>query len=296
MYLSAKACAKHCGHDNKNGIVDTVMIQVLKANGKKEPFDEHKVLGSIQRARIPQNLQAEALEDIKNKLYDGISTAEIYQHILTFLDQSPQPYIRGRYSLKESIMMLGPTGYPFEDFIAKVLETHGYKTQVRQILSGQCITHEVDVIAEKDGKTAMIEAKFHNSPGSRSEVQVALYTKARFDDVKLRNKCDEAWLITNTKTTVDANTYAHCSGLKVISWSYPDNGSLRDLIEGSRLHPITVLTSLSQANKMALLENHIVLCKEINANHGLLDMLPLSKEEREKVFAEVAVICESETA
>jgi len=42
------------------------------------------------------------------------------------------------------------------------------------------------VIAEKDRTTAAIEAKFHNSPGTRSEVHVALYTKARFDDIKIK--------------------------------------------------------------------------------------------------------------
>jgi len=99
---------------------------------------------------------------IQSKAYDGISTSEIYQHVLEFLDTSSHPYSRAKYSLKESIMMLGPTGYPFEDFIARLLESQGYTTKVRQILNGKCITHEIDVIAEKDRTTAAIEAKFHN--------------------------------------------------------------------------------------------------------------------------------------
>ena len=143
------------------------MYHVIKADRTREPFSEQKVLASIKRARIPHHLQGEVLSNIKSKLYDGIST-------------SSQPYTRSRYSLKESIMMLGPTGYPFEDFIAKLLENAGYQTKVRQILSGQCITHEIDVIAEKDGKTAIFESKFNNNPGTRSEVQTALYIQARF--------------------------------------------------------------------------------------------------------------------
>lgn len=270
------------------------MFNVLKANGATEPFSDEKVMNSIRRARIPQNLQAQVLENIKSKLYDGISTEEIYHHIMEFLEASPQPYVESRYSLKQAIMNLGPSGYPFEDFLAKVLEAGGYKTQVRQILSGKCVTHEVDVVAEKNGKTAIVEAKFHNSPGTRSEVQTALYTYARYLDVKERNKCDETWLVTNTKTTVDANTYAECVGMKVISWDYPEQGSLRDLIEKSRLHPITMIKSLSQSAKVSLLDQHIVLCKDIVKDESILAMVPLTKEEREKVLVEAKVICSEE--
>lgn len=270
------------------------MINVLKANGATEPFSDEKVMNSIRRARIPQNVQPQVLQHIRSKIYDGISTEEIYRHIIEFLEASPQPYIESKYSLKQAIMALGPSGYPFEDFLAKVLQSSGYSTKVRQILTGKCVTHEVDVVAEKAGKTAIVEAKFHNSPGTRSEVQTALYTYARFLDVKERNKCDETWLVTNTKTTVDANTYAMCVGMKVISWDYPDQGSLRDLIEQSRLHPITMMRSLSQAAKVSLLDQHIVLCKDIVEHEEILTMVPLTKEEREKVSAEAKVICREE--
>lgn len=270
-------------------------MNVIKANKQKEPFSEEKVMQSIGRARIPQSLQAETLAHVKTKLYDGISTEEIYQHILEFLDASPHPYSKARYSLKESIMMLGPTGYPFEDFISQLLESDGYKTKVRQILSGKCITHEIDVVAEKDGKTAMIEAKFHNSPGIRSEVHVALYTHARFEDIKLKNNLDEAWLVTNTKTTIDANLYAQCSDMKVLSWDYPQGAGLRELIERTQLYPVTMLTSLSQANKVSLLNNHIVLCKQIAADKNVLNILPLSPEDREKTIAEVTFICTNQS-
>lgn len=272
------------------------MISVLKANHQKEPFNEQKVLQSIKRARISENLQAEVLAHVKEKLYDGISTEEIYQHILEFLHKSPHPYSRARYSLKESIMMLGPTGYPFEDFIASILVSLGYKAQVRQILNGRCVTHEIDILAEKDGKTSMIEAKFHNSPGTRSDVQVALYTKSRFEDIKDKNNVQNAWIVTNTKTTTDANAYAQCSGIKIISWSYPNGESLRELIEQACLYPLTTLTSLTQNHKMTLLTNHVVLCKDIHANPNLLDMLPLSNEEKEKVMAEVHFLCKADTA
>jgi Holliday junction resolvase-like predicted endonuclease len=251
-------------------------------------------MDSIKRARIPHALRGEVLTHVKSKLYEGISTQEIYHHVLEYLSTTPKPYIRTRYSLKEAIMQLGPTGYPFEDFVSKLLEAQGYTTRVRQILSGRCVTHEIDVIAEKNGTAAMIEAKFHNSSGVRSEVHVALYTQARFEDVKVRNHIDEAWLVTNTKTTIDANTYAQCAGMRVLSWDYPQGEGLRDLIERSRLHPITMLTTLAQSQKMTLLENHIVLCKDILLKPELIDMLYLSKQDHEKLLAEVASISTEE--
>ena len=266
------------------------MIHVIKADRSSEPFSEQKVIQSIQRARLPQSIQGDVLSHVKTKLYDGISTAEIYQHILEFLDKSPKPYNKARYSLKEAIMMLGPSGYPFEDFVSKVLESEGYVTQVRQILSGRCITHEIDIVAQKDGKTIAVETKFHNSQGTRSEVQVALYTHARFEDIKFRNSVHESWLVTNTKTTIDANTYAICSGMKVISWDYPAGNGLREMIERSRLHPITMLTTLATPQKMTLLDNHIVLCKEIHDNPEVLDMLYLPKLDHEKIMKEVSAL------
>jgi Holliday junction resolvase-like predicted endonuclease len=193
-------------------------------------------------------------------------------------------------------MLLGPTGYPFEDFVGKILESVGYKTVVRQLLRGKCVTHEVDVIAERNGKRAMIEAKFHNNPGIRSDLHVALYTHARFLDLKEKYDLNEAWIVTNTKTTTDAIAYAECMGMKTVSWSYPAEGSLRDLIEQSDLRPITMLTSLSSSQKIKLLENHIVLCKDIDANPSYLDLLHLPPEERKRALSEVAFICQNTPA
>jgi len=270
------------------------MIQVIKANGQIEPFSEEKVINSINRAKIPEKIKDEVLSHVKSKIYNNIPTSEIYHHIIEFLGHSDKPYSRSRYSLKQSIMQLGPTGYPFEDFISKILESDGYKTRVRQILSGKCVSHEIDVIAEKNDKTAMIEAKFHNKMGTRSDVHVSMYTHARFLDIKEKNNLSDVWLVTNTKTTTDALTYAQCVGLKVISWSYPNDGSLRDLIEKSRLHPITMLSSLSEAHKEALLNNHVIMCKEIYNNKSLLDELQLSGDEKQKTIAEIEYICNSE--
>src|SRR5436190_11039753 len=166
------------------------MIPILKANGEREEFSETKVLHSIHRAGIPEALVPQVLKHIKRKLYENIPSSEIYHHITEFLETSPQPFTKSRYSLKQAIMSLGPTGYPFEDYIAKIFQRQGYTTLIRQILPGNCVSHEIDVIAEKNTvipTKIMIEAKFHNQVGMRTNVHVPLYTKSRFEDIKIKH-------------------------------------------------------------------------------------------------------------
>lgn len=268
---------------------DLSAIVVKKVNGEKEPFSEEKLIHSIHRAGISEQLQHDALIHVEQKLYNEIPTTEIYEHLIEFLDKNI-PYAKGKYGLKQAIMELGPTGYPFEDFIAALLRSKGYQVELRQILQGKCVTHEIDVLAKKDGKTIAIECKFHNTPGIRSDIHVALYTKARFDDIKELNKLDQMWLITNTKATTDAIKYGMCSGVEVISWNYPQNNSLRDWVNQVNLHPITEITSLTQQQKQQLFNQHIVLCKDLADKPYYLNSFNLSENQRQAVLDEINFI------
>lgn len=262
------------------------MPNVLKASGQIESFNEDKLRLSIQRAGIPKTLVENVVIHIKSKLYENIPTSEIYRHINEFLGNSTNPFSRSKYGLKQAIMDLGPTGYPFEDYISEILKMEGYKTEVRQILQGKCVNHEVDVVAEKNNMKLMIECKFHNSPGTKSQIHVSLYTKARFDDVKEKNNLSEVWLVTNTKITSDALSYALCGNIKVISWDYPEKGSFRDLIEKYRLYPVTMLASLTQNQKQLLTANHVILAQDVYKNSSSLDVLGLPKDKKNSVLSE----------
>ncbi len=262
------------------------MPYIIKATGEKELFSEDKLRLSIQRAGVPSDLRENAVNHVKSTLYENIPTAQIYKHVIEFLESSPHPFSRARYSLKQAIMDLGPTGYPFEDYVAEILKSEGYKTDVRQILNGKCVKHEIDIVAQKDGVKSMIECKFHNSMGTHTQVHVSLYTKARFDDLMDIHKFNDVWLVTNTRITPDALSYALCNNIKVISWNYPANEGLRDLIEKSKLHPITVLTTLSQSQKQQLLGNHVVLAKDICKNPSSLDLLGLPHDKKNSIISE----------
>ena len=266
------------------------MTDIIKATGVREPFSEEKLIYSIKRAGIPANLQDKALSHIKSKLYENMPTSEIYAHIREFLSKEAKP-IKSKYGLKQAIMELGPTGYPFEDYVSEILKGQGYTTQVRSILSGKCVSHEIDVIAEKASEKLMIEAKFHNTSGTRTDVHVTLYTKARYDDVYEKYKFTRPFIYTNTKITSDALNYALCINMGVVSWSYPENESLRDLIEREKLYPVTIIESLSQSQKQTLLDNDIVLIKNICKNQDILDLLEVQPDKRKIILDEALLVC-----
>ncbi|MDP3998715.1 MAG: restriction endonuclease [bacterium] len=235
-------------------------VNVIKASGEYEPFSEEKVRSSLKRAGADQNLIARVLSHIKGELYEGIPTQKIYAHIFDIL-RHERASISSRYNLKEAIMQLGPTGFPFERFVAGIFAVNGYEVAVDKIAQGKCVAHEIDVVAQKDGRNFMIECKYHNRPGTKTDVKVALYVQARFLDVQ--NFFNQGWLVTNTKATIEACDYAQCVGLKLISWDWPAGESLRDLIEKSGLHPVTSLDFLSHGDKQMLLAKGIVFQKDL---------------------------------
>lgn len=266
------------------------MVHVIKADGRREPFSEEKVINSIHRAGIPKDIQQDVLKHIKDRLYDEITTQEIYHHISEFLGKSKTPFLKAPYTLKRAIMELGPTGYPFEDFLARLLTAEGYQTKTRTILQGKCISHEIDVIAVKGNKKIMVEAKFHNAVGITTNVHVPMYTKSRFEDVKVKHNFDEVWVVTNTKATTEAIAFAQCVGMNLISWSYPEKESLRELIEKYHLHPITVLSSLNMQQKAQLLNNDIVVCGDIVKNPHVLNLLETSQMQKDTILQEATSI------
>ena len=279
-------------------------VIVIKASGEREPFSEKKVRRSIRRARIPKKLENQVVKHVEEILYDGIPTHEIYKHIREFLGKSSAPYTKGIYGLKQAIMQLGPSGFPFEKFVARVLEHHGYHTQTNVITSGKCVEHEIDVVAEKQQRRYMLECKFHNSPGARSDVKVALYIQARFEDITATTENQpnqtqvfhQPWLVTNTKFTTEAIAYGDCVGMKVIGWSHPQTGDLQSLIQSVGLFPITCLTTLTNEQIKQLLESEIVLLKELVSDDKALLNLGISRETLDTVRDEASLICKTQHA
>lgn len=280
-------------------------IFIVKASGEKELFSDLKLRRSLEKAKASSGIIEKILDQIKNEMKDGMKTSDIYRYAFSLL-RKQDSVIASRYALKRAIMELGPSGHPFEKLVGELLKTKGFSVEVGKIVQGSCVSHEVDVVAEKDDRHIMVECKFHNQPGTKSDVKVALYVQARFEDVQKQwqkqpdhsHRFHEVWLITNTKITSDAIQYASCVGMKAIGWSYPylpagrrQDGSLQNLIESSGIHPLTCLTTLSNTHKRLFLDRGLVFCKEILENKSLLQELGLNELKIKQIEQEINDLC-----
>lgn len=244
---------------------------IVKSTGERELFDVRKLEASLVKAGASENSVSLIADHIKKEVRDGMSTGEIYAHAFSLLRKYERP-VALKYSVRRAVMELGPSGFPFEKFIAELFKARGFKAETNLMARGHCVEHEIDVMAWNDLKLIIAEAKFHNDIGLKSDLKVALYVKARFDDLKetlfsaggKKKIFDEAYLITNTKFTSHAIDYAKCAGLALIGWNYPAQGNLHNMIEDFNLHPITALTALSGSEKRNLLSQGIVLSKQLS--------------------------------
>ncbi len=210
---------------------------IVKANGQSEPFISEKLRSSLVNSGASDEDAERVINRIAGELRDGMTTGEIYRHAFEYLKDIDKP-VAHSYSLRRAVMHIGPTGFPFEKLVGEIFKEKGYEVSIGQTLMGKCISHEVDVVAYNDDKLIMCEAKFHNELGIKSDVKVALYIKARFDDLRANTfnygregrKLDEGILVTNTKFSTTAIQYGLCENLTMIGWNYPEKGNLRDLI------------------------------------------------------------------
>lgn len=256
------------------------VIRIRKKNGELADFDAQKLRSALRRSGAVDSEIDAVIGKVKGAVYDGITTHKIYQIAYSMLRKSSWR-AAGRYRLKKAMMELGPTGYPFEQFVARLLELQGYKVKTGQIVQGKCVSHEVDVVARGPRKQLMVECKYHSDEGAKSDVKVSLYIHSRFIDVLgawknasgNRGIAFEGMLVTNSRFTDDALQYGLCAGLRMVSWDYPAGDSLKDWIDRTGSHPITSLESLRKPEKQALMAKGIVLCREIVADPSLLDHL-----------------------
>jgi hypothetical protein len=259
---------------------------VVKADGTQEPFDPHKLTASLKRSGAAEDVAAQILEDIEKELWNGISTQEIYSRAFARLHEHRHA-IAARYSLKRAVLDLGPSGFPFESFIAELYRAEGYETKVDQIIQGKCVDHEVDVVVTKGEDVLYAEAKFHNAAGFKTDLKTVLYVKARIDDIGK----GRGLVVTNTKFTSKAVQYSKCAGLELLSWDYPQGANLHDRIEKAALYPVTALTTLTSHEKMALLSERLVLCKGLPEHTEVLSRAGITGRRAHQVLEEVGALC-----
>ena len=268
-------------------------VTVVKASGKTAPFDKHKLEASLQRSGANKEVIDKILSEIHAMLYNGITTKKIYKTAIYILKKTNDS-TAARYKLKKALLELGPEGFAFEILVAELLKHQGYSTKVSEILQGKCVTHEIDVVAEKENEILLVECKFHNDAKRICNVKVPLYIHSRFRDIenqiaqlKGETKKYKCLIATNTRFSVDAKHYASCVGLQTMSWDSPVDNNLKDLIDQSGLHPITCLTKMTKAEKQELLRAGKVLCSDVANNPNVLESIKISPTRRAHILNEI---------
>ncbi|MFD2518906.1 restriction endonuclease [Salinimicrobium flavum] len=273
---------------------------ITTASGEKARFSSNKVANSLRKSGADEADIRKILSVIKSELYEGITTKEIYNRAFKLLRKKDSLFA-SRYKLKNAIYELGPTGYPFERFVAAILENSGYNVEVGKIVQGICVPHEIDVIATIQNKKLFIECKFHGDHGRYCDVKIPLYIHSRFRDIENYFKAkkdpeeffNEGWVVTNTRFTADATKYGKCVNLHLLSWDSPKGNSLKERIDRTGLYPITVSTLLSAREKQFLLSRDVVLCRELINDKFYLDHLGVSDIRKKKILTEMEKLCKS---
>lgn len=267
---------------------------IIKADGTKEPFDVERLQTSLRRAGAGGHTAERIGETILRTLVPSVTSKEIYTRAFSLLRKETRP-VAARYALRRALLELGPTGHPFEDFISHLYRAEGWDVETRKIMRGKCVSHEVDFYASHKEKNEFLaaELKYHNDPGYKTDLKVALYVKSRFEDIFAcdvsARSCpiDRGILITNTKFTSEAIAYAECSGVELLGWGYPIENNLYTRMSHAAIYPITTVTGLSHAEKTLLIEHGVIAVDEVMKNRAVLDLLHLSSERVGELLAEL---------
>jgi hypothetical protein len=255
-------------------------IFVINLRGEREPFSFKKVYQSARNVGASKEMALEIAKEIEGEVFNGISTSQIFDRVFELLfKKSPQSAVK--FNLKKAMGKLGPTGFPFEKFVAKIFESEGFEVKTNQIIPGFCVSYEIDFVAKtlsvfkaslsgakRENLVYIGECKFRQEPGGRVDLKAALANYARFLDIEkgkfLNSKMKyKSILVTNTKFTSEAIKYSECVGVELLGWKYPKGGGLEFLIEKNKLYPVTILPSATSQITKELISQGIVLVRDV---------------------------------
>ncbi len=252
---------------------------VVKRDGRIERYDRQKIRSSLLKCTGPE-VAERVIAEFEGSIAGRVNSSEIHETIKKILwKQDPAAAVR--YQLRESMMKLGPAGYNFEDFYARIIVEMGYEALVRQRLSGKCVIHELDVVYSDARGKRFAEMKYHNQFGIYTGLKEALYTYMRLLDLNEANQgFTGAELVSNTKVSGDAIDFAKCRGMGIKAWKYPPGSGLEVIIERMKLYPVTSFEELIGEWKVKkLMSDKLITVKDVvRAQH---------QEQLEREFWEV---------
>lgn len=241
------------------------MVKIVKMNGEVDDFSRQKILASCERSGASHELCSKIADSVESRVYPGMQTKEILSIIHSMLKVDDK-HSAVRYKLKDAISKLDPEIHEFEFFVVRLLSYEGYKTQhsPEPKVQGQCVDHEIDVVARNGQEIAIVECKHHYRDHTFTGLDTPMRQWARLDDIvagyklKRRNSINatSAWVLTNTKYSEHAVRYSKCRGIKLVGWNYPRGGSLNEMIERYRAYPLT-MAGLTHSDREKLVLNGI---------------------------------------
>ncbi len=274
-------------------------MKIVKHSGNIVEFNPSKLRQSLLKSGASPMTVSTILKTIEKEVYEGISTKQIYKMAFGLLKKECHS-LAARYNLKEAVRLLGPAGFFFEKYIARLFAAEKYQTVTNLVLRGNCVSHEIDVLIKKNEEIAMVECKFHMGKDVHSDVKIPMYILSRFNDLKdnrhaifTRNDViSKCWIVSNNRFTSDAIAFAKCSKLNLLCWDFPENNNLKTKNDTNHLYPVTCLTTLSLAEKDKLLVMDVILVKEIINNSECLEKIGLSPNRIKNVIKESSQLCE----
>jgi len=246
-------------------------LYVVNSKGEKESFSFQKVYKSAKRAGTSGVIAKRIAREIERRAYPGIRTLEIFKRVKKLLKkEAPKPALK--FSLKEAMRKLGPTGFQFEKYIAEIFSQKGFRVRINQRISGFCCKqYEIDFTARKKNLLYIAECKYRNLPGGKVDLDIALSNHARFLDIKKEYSCYKktknlkikSILITNAKFTTKAIKYSRCAGVELLGWGYPKKEGLEYLIEHQKMYPITILPSFKKNMADIFAQERMMLAQDV---------------------------------
>jgi hypothetical protein len=211
-------------------IVAMRKVTVIKWDGRKEPYDQNKVITSLVRAGVSQSDLDRLLTEIEGQLTNPITTKCLFEIIDTGLTLYKLEKPRELYHLRDKLAAMNP--FDFEKYVQQLLQDEGYRCEWNVVVPGFWVEHQIDVIAYKNNNTIMVEVKHHDNPHRLTGLGDACELWARLEDLQHGYQASknpynftQAWLVVNTKFSDHAIRYAKGKGLWLTGWRYHLDGN-----------------------------------------------------------------------
>lgn len=268
-------------------------MQVKKYSGELIEFDLRRLKGSLSKSGASPDVVDDVWEKMQPMVYDGISTRDVYKLAFRLLKREADSFA-ARYSLKRALKDLGPAGYYFEQWVARLFSHADYQTLTSQHLAGNSVTHEVDVVAQKGDELLLVECKFRNTDDAKITVTTPMYFLSRVNDFEGRvfsffgksMPFTAGWLVTNAYLTTDSIDFSAYYHLNLLSWNYPEASSIKRRVDNAGLYPITCLTTINKAEKDILLKQGCILVKDLVEDDSPLNMLACAPRKKKRIIQE----------